>query len=202
MAILIKTLGRMSAKIIRILVVCLMTQGLPLMSYDIFSEKGESEGDKPLCWVNEVRNKVTRKYVEKYGLTVSGVVDSASEGVIHEIGVHFRIHKLISKQKARQIVVECTQDFIKELNNHPHLKPYFKNYPCTAKNINIYLFIFHPDGEMTYFPDLGVTSTRNGTIEFDTNDPKHQVKYKTYEVETFEEGVERLKFEIAKEGLS
>ncbi len=159
------------------------------MSYDLFSETCESEDDKPICWVNEVRNKVIDKYSKKYGLTVSGIIDGMPERIIHEVGVYLDINHVISKEKARQIVVECAQDFINKLNKHPQLKPYYKTYPLTAKNIYVALFISCPDRSTPYYPNLCVVSAVRGLVSFRTKDSDNKYKYKTEEEETFEEAV-------------
>ncbi len=167
----------------------LVLVGSTLMSDDLFTEKCDFEEDKPICWVNEVRNKILEKYSKKYGLIVTGILDGMPERVINEVGVYFCIYQVISKEKARQIVVECAQDFIKELNEYPQLKPYYKSYPLSPKNIDVSLFMHHPDGKSTSYPDLCVVSASLGSVAFKTNDPENVNKYKTREYETFEEAV-------------
>jgi len=157
--------------------------------------------NKPECWVDPLRARIIEKYKQKYGVYITGILDGMPEGIIHEVGVYLDINHVISKQKARKIIVECAQDFLHEINSHKQLQPYLKEHPFTSKNIEISLFVNDINGATTYFPDLGVVSISKGLIIYQTNDPYDHSKYKTEESETFEEAVQKVREEIPKEDL-
>jgi hypothetical protein len=159
------------------------------------------EDNKPGYWTDEIRYKIIKKYTQKYGLRVISIGDSMPGGIIHSTGVDFTIDRPISKQKARQILVECVQEYIQAMNNKKEIRSYLKDYPVTAKNIEVKLFIQDFDGDDLCYPNLSIASVFLGNIEYKTYDSKGRDARKTIETEPFEEAVIKAKEELPKEDL-
>lgn len=176
---------------------------IPMIAYNNISQNSISHEDnnKPNCWVNEIRYKIIKKYIDKYNLEVSVISDAMPGGIINRTGVGFTINRPVSKQKARQILVDCVEDYIQAINNKKELRPYLKDYPVTAKNIEITLFIKDAEGKDLFYPHLSFAGVILGCIEYTTRDPKDPYADKTREEETFEEAVKKAKEELPKEDM-
>jgi SpoVK/Ycf46/Vps4 family AAA+-type ATPase len=161
----------------------------------------EAINNKPECWTDEIRLKIIKKYAQKYNMGVYALSDSMPSGIVKRTGVGFKINQPISKEKARQILVECTQEYIQEINNKKELLPYLENYPVNEKNIDLSIYIYDKNGDQVFYPNLGHVSLFMGNLEYFIRDPKHQDKHEPFATETFEEAVRRVKEEIPKEDL-
>jgi len=161
----------------------------------------EFSNNKPECWTDEIRQKIIKKYAQKYNMSVYSLDDSMPGGVVKSTGVGFRINQPISKEKARQILVECTQEYIHEINNKKELRPYLENYPVNEKNIDLSIYIYDKNGDQVFYPNLGHVSLFMGNLEYFIRDPKHQDNRNPCETEPFEEAVKKAKEEIPKEDL-
>jgi hypothetical protein len=176
---------------------------IPMIANNIFlrNQTSHEDNNKPECWTDEIRNNIIKKYTKKYGLRVCAISDEMPSGVIYSTGIGFTIDQPISKQKARQILVECVQEYIQAMNNKKEIRPYLKDFPVTAKNIEVNLFIHDTNGDILFYPNIGMASVFLGSIEYKTRDPKDKYTYKTVEEETFEEAVIKAKEELPKEDL-
>ena len=78
--------------------------------------------------VNEIRDPIIQKYKAKYGVsTIAIPMDGNHSQVVHKVGVVFVFFRVIAKEEARKIVVECTQDFLFAINRCEELRPFFIN---------------------------------------------------------------------------
>jgi len=164
-------------------------------------KQDESSNKRPSYWTNEIRHTIIKKYSQKYNMSVCALDDSMPGGIVISTGVGFRINQPISKEKARQILLECAQDYIQEINNKKELRPYLRDYPVTAKNIDLSLSIHDRNGDQVFYPNIGYASLSMGKLRYTTRDINDPENVNTVERETFEEAVKKAKEEIPKEDL-
>jgi hypothetical protein len=131
---------------------------------------------------------------------VSGISDGMPGSIMHEIGVMFRRYQITSKAKARQIIVECVQDFLEKINFCEEIQPYLRDRPFTVKNIDITLIMFNPDGTDVAYPNLIIANTRRNKIIYKTYKPENPYN-PIEEEESFEDAVQLAKTEIPSEDL-
>jgi hypothetical protein len=147
---------------------------------------------KPECWRDTIRCEIIEKYTEKYNLEVSAVFGDIIRGVMHDVGVIFRRYQITSKAKARQIIVECVQDFLEKINSCEELQPYLLDRPFTVKNIDILLAILNPDETEVAYPKICIANTRGNKIIYKTSNPEYPYNY-IEEEESFENAVKLVK---------
>jgi hypothetical protein len=161
-----------------------------------FQKRDEFSNNKPECWTDEIRLSIIKKYTKKYNMSVCSLGDSMPGGVVISTGVGFSIDQPTSKEKARHILLECAQDYIQEINNKKELRPYLRDYPVTAKNIDLSLSIHDRNGERIFYPNIGYASLSMGKLRYTTRDINDPDTIKTVERETYEEAVKRTKEDV------
>lgn len=140
--------------------------------------------------VNKLQAKMANELGKKYNMRLVGDSAAMPEGIISELGLLFRISRLLTREEARVILIDCVQTFLSEINSNENLKPYLKNRPFTSRNISITIFIKNQDGQDVSDPNLGVIHARFGKLDYIT----YQKESKYYEhqcesEESFEEAL-------------
>lgn len=138
--------------------------------------------------VTQIEAKLAQHLAAKYGLRVVGDSTSMPGGVIKEVGLLFQVNHLLTREEARELLVNCVQEFLSEMNSNEEIRPHLENYPFTSKNIDITVFIKDQKGKDVFDPNLGVVHARFGKLDYATYKKEnefyqHQSDYE----ETFEE---------------
>jgi hypothetical protein len=120
-----------------------------------------------------------------------GIVEAADKQHYKKIGLEFELFRVVSKDEARKILIDSAEELLKEINSSPQLQPYLQPSPFTIANIEISIYIRHPDGNLVYHPDLGILSLRRGIIRYSTDTPEMRHKYGFYteEKESYEDAL-------------
>lgn len=114
----------------------------------------------------KVIDEVVEKYENKYGLSFSGVSESAPSGKYSEIGISFSLNKILEKDEGRKIVLEIATDFLDRINQDSKLKNYLEVYPFDFSNITINIFLKPVDGQEIYYPNFRIFSCYNNHVYF------------------------------------
>ena len=143
--------------------------------------------DKDIRIANGIIKKTSKELEEKYSMYTVGTGMSAMYE-IKNLSVEFQINKVFDKERAREIIVDCAQIFLKNVNENEKIRKYLIQYPFTAENIEIAIFSKYPDGKIVYYPIICVVSLEDGNVVYRTQEENKNV-YKTKEKETFEDAV-------------
>jgi hypothetical protein len=163
--------------------------------FPFFIFGSQREDDSPHIKIaGKLMKKVSTKLEKKYKFKLVGV-KQAMLRCVNLMGFRFQIFRAVEKKEARAMVVDCLQEFLKEVNENKEIRPYLKNYPFDIKDLEVIIFIGTPDYGTFYHPNLAVVSAYMGKIRYSTKDPFDKYNYKSEEVETFEEAVKILKGE-------
>ncbi len=95
----------------------------------------------------------------------------------------------LSEKEARSLLIHCVEDFLAAVNSDEQLKPFLRDYPFTAKNLNLAILNFDKDHIVHYFPHISVASNAEGKVGFFTEDPSDMYNYYTKKYETYDEAV-------------
>jgi hypothetical protein len=101
----------------------------------------------------------------------------------------------MNEKEARILLIQCVEDFLEAVNNDEQLKPFLKDYPFTAKNLDLTIINFDKDQVIDYFPNIAVVSNSRGKVGFFTEEPSNIYGYYTKKYETYDEAVAVLKEE-------
>lgn len=134
----------------------------------------------------------------RYQLHYMGLSEAADKKHYKEVGLHFEMFRIVSKDESRKMLVDCVEEMLKEINSNPQLQPYLQPSPFTVANIEIAIFIRHPDGQYAYHPDLGILTVRGGVIRYSTDIPEMRHKYGFYteEKESYEDALKIVQSQV------
>ena len=138
--------------------------------------------------------KMGRELGKKYKMSPIGPGGGATPEGIWLMMLSFeREGNPLTEGEARQLIIDCVDDFLNAVNNDRELKPFLKIYPFTAKNLRLTIFNYDKKRVLHYFPSIAVVTSSKGEIGYLTEDPSTIQGYHTEKYETHEEAVAILK---------
>jgi len=132
--------------------------------------------------------KSSKRLAKKHGLRFCGI-SGGMMNCIKLMGVTYQLNRAMEKNEARTVVVNCVQEILADINQDESLRKDLQVYPFDAKHVKIVIFLSTYDYGDLYYPDLSVIAARHGELTYFTHDSEHEFKYKTREVESFEDAV-------------
>jgi hypothetical protein len=165
----------------------LSTIGLS-MSHEM--DRGLSEDDKMLYgFINRQGSYLGEKYHMWQSATGIGGMDK-----IWLMALSFeRYGDPLTEEEARKLIINCVDDFLDAVNRDEQLKPFLKDHPFTAKNLDLDIFNYGKDQVSHYFPYISVVSDSRGKIGFFTEEASIEYGFYTKKYETYDEAVAILK---------
>lgn len=140
-------------------------------------------------------NKTGKRLEKKYNMSISAI-GGASKGGIWLIDVGFdRLGDPMTIEEGRRAIVDCVQEYLKDINTDEALRPYLKVYPFTIDNLHIAIFHGAKDGGLVFDPILELIAADEFGVVYKTRDPDNIYKYKNIYKETYEEALAILQKE-------
>ena len=139
--------------------------------------------------------KIGSKLAEKYQMLPYGIGGGARKGDgIWLMDISFqRYGHPLNEEEARKLIINCVSDFLEAVNSDECLRPFLKDYPFTAKNLNLRIFNYGKDHVLYYFPYIAIVTNSQGKVGFLTEDPSVKCGYYTEKYEPYDEAVAILK---------
>ena len=130
------------------------------------------------------------KYQMKLVCTGGGLIDG-----INLMDLKFQLYgPPFTEMEARQLIVNCVDDYLQLVNQDETLRPFLRDYPFTPQNLDIDVFFHDPITRiMRVDPAMGSVSNWEGKIAYLTDDPADRFKYKSKKYESYDEAVAILK---------
>lgn len=147
--------------------------------------------------VNKLLCKISKELERKYKIKTIGTCVGMPSGVVGKLGLDFQVRGAISKDEARKILIESTEYFLEIINSHEELQPYLKNYPFTAGNIGIILFIVDHSGNHVFHPNIDTAQVFCGELEYTTTKEETPLKYFTEVRESYEVAFKKVQTQLA-----
>jgi hypothetical protein len=106
-------------------------------------------------------------------------------GMMHDIqAMHmsFQFFHEVDLQEGRELIVYAVREYLSDINNNEEVRPYLHNYPFTAKNVEIMIFVYGPDRRELPPEKIGCITSIDGILEYYTRaDDDHPICEETYE---------------------
>ena len=172
------------------IVTCLCISISAFMLY-IFINHSSSQKYIPAEYVvivDQITADVAAKLANRYNMRVIGIGGGLAGGV-NRLGLSFQIRGPLSKEQLRAIVVDCVEEFLLPINTNERLRPSLKNYPFTANEIEIKIFIVDKSGRRVHDPEIMIAKEFQGTVEYLTVDKDAKFGYKSSTEEDYEEAL-------------
>lgn len=78
--------------------------------------------------------------IKNKGFRVSGVGGAEKEGKTWQLKVNLDSNFELTVPVARSLIVELSEQFLREINSNEKLKPYLIDYPFTTENLQLCIF--------------------------------------------------------------
>jgi hypothetical protein len=85
---------------------------------------------------------------------------------IQMMGMSFNYYQKVDLSSARKLLVEAVETYLSNINNNQNIKPFLHEYPFTAKNVEVRIFIYEPDRSELPPEDIYRISSRNGILRY------------------------------------
>lgn len=126
---------------------------------------------------------------KKYPLSIIGVGGEQKDKKEIMIGASFMLNRSLSKDECRELLVDVTEELLKNINENQDLQQYLYHVPFPYKNIEIRVFLRNPDRSDIWDPDISIFSLIHGLVEYDIYDRDIPYKFSTEE-ETYEKALQ------------
>ena len=140
---------------------------------------------------NHIIKVVSKRLNGKYGLKFAAIGGGADqEGVWNLHGGYNQYgKKMLDIEEARELILNCLQEFLYEANSNMEFRPFMKVYPFTEKNISIAIFNLDEEGRELHFPYINVISADDGIISYKYLGPTVMDPYAKIVKESYEEAL-------------
>ena len=139
----------------------------------------------------KIADKITANTAKKLQEQKKLCLIGTGGGMMHDIqrmNMSFQFFQEVDLKEARDLVVYATKEYLEDINSNEKVRPYLHNYPFTAKNITIRIFICKPGGYDVSPGEITIAAANKGNLSYYIDYPeKHTIK-KIYK-ETYEEAL-------------
>jgi hypothetical protein len=143
---------------------------------------------------NNISAQVQKTLSERYKMKILGVKSGLAD-CVNVLGLSFQVTGPLSKEELRIILVGSVEEFLTQINSNVQIRPFLKNFPFTAKQITITLFIKNKNGQNIYHPDISLAYASAGEVAFNTVNINNIYGYESREREIYEIAYETVKRE-------
>ncbi len=137
-------------------------------------------------------NDIGKILGKKYHLSPCGVGAGVDQGIWLMSLSFQRYGSSFTEEEARQLIINCLCDFLEAANLDEDLRPFLKNYPFQAENVDMAIFSFKEDRREMFDPWIGTVSASRGKVSYYTFDELNPYQYKTERTEAYHEAIDRL----------
>lgn len=133
--------------------------------------------------------KTGKRLEQKYNMSISSIGGATKEGLWLLTVTFNRRGEPMTIEEGRRVIIDCIQEYLKDINNDEKLRPYLKVYPFTIDNLDVAIINSAKDGSLVFDPILELITSRQEKIIYRTRDPADKYKYKYTFEETYEEAL-------------
>ncbi|MBI3259664.1 MAG: hypothetical protein HYZ54_09350 [Ignavibacteriae bacterium] len=96
-------------------------------------------------FANKITANVAKKLKEEHDLHLVGIGGRMMYSV-EMMSMRFDYYHQITLEEARKLLVIAIKEYLSAINSDEKIRPYLKEYPFTAKNVEIGIFILQSNG--------------------------------------------------------
>ena len=112
-----------------------------------------------------IRADLAKKLSKKHHMTVVGITGGLAR-CVNVLGLRFDIQGPLTKEQIRNILIDCVEEFLTTINLNEKLRPHLKQFPFTAKEIDIGLFIVDNHKHEIFDPCIGTATAVAGKLRY------------------------------------
>ena len=122
---------------------------------------------------DKITAKTAKKLEEQKHLYLIGTGGQMMDD-IQMMAMSFAYYQEVSIETARELIVYAISNYLSAINTNAEIKPYLHEYPFTAKNVEISIFIYNPDRSKLPQEKIYCIECMKGKIGYYTRANPHQ----------------------------
>ena len=149
---------------------------------------------------DQLTDKTAKKIMKQKNICLVGT----GGRMMHDIQVMdmgFYAYREVDLTTARELLVSVVDEYLANINGNEEIQPYLHDHPFTAKNVEIRIWFFNPDGSNLPIDKLFAVESIDGILSYHLSDSK-RISCITIHKETYEEACARLKEPESRESIS
>lgn len=139
---------------------------------------------------DRLTEKIAEKLKEQKKLQLVGTGGKMMKD-IQAMDMSFHFYQEVDLKTGRDLVVSAVDEYLNGINNNKELKPYLHEYPFTAKNVEILIWIYKSDGTSPSSDKIYYISAIDGIITYYVNEPETNSR-KVICKETYDEALKAI----------
>jgi len=141
---------------------------------------GHSEQDYEKI-ADKITDKTGKKLKAQKNLYLAGTGGQMMDD-IQMMAMSFDYYQEVDLKTARKLIVYATNEYLSAINNNTEIRPYLHEYPFTAKNIEVNIFIYKPDKSKLSPEKIYCIDCMKGRIEYYVRlNPREAIYEESYE---------------------
>jgi len=113
---------------------------------------------------------------------------------IQMMAMSFNYYQEVDLKKARELLVYVVSQYLLAINGNTEVRPYLHEYPFTAKNVEIRMWIYKPDRSRLTSDKIYYISAINGVLNYYIHGLE-QYSRQTLCEETYQEALKMVKLQ-------
>ncbi|CCB87958.1 hypothetical protein SNE_A00800 [Simkania negevensis Z] len=138
---------------------------------------------------DRITAKTAKKLEKEKNLRLVGIGGRMMDD-IQMMAMGFDYFHEVNLQEARGLVVYAIKEYLADINKSEKVRPYLHNYPFTAKNIEIRIWVYNPDRSEPSPDKICCISATNGMISYYVQGPEEYSRLVICE-ESYEEALKQ-----------
>jgi hypothetical protein len=114
---------------------------------------------------HEITEKTAKKLKEQKNLYLAGTGGQMMDD-IQMMAMSFDYYQEVDLKTARELIVHVINEYLSAINSNKEIKPYLHEYPFTAKNVEIRIWVFEPNGSNPPLDKIYYISATNGSLVY------------------------------------
>ena len=164
--------------------------GITILLLFAYAYFGGYQSPRYVKIAHKITAKTAKKIEQQKKLRLIGTGGGMMDD-IQAMHMSFQFFHEVDLKKARELVVFAIKQYLEDINSHEKVRPYLHNYPFTAKNIEIHIWVYNPDRTKLPPDKIYYISAINGVLNYYIRGPEEYSRQAICE-QTYEEALENL----------
>lgn len=142
---------------------------------------------------DDITEKTAQKLKEQKNLYLVGT----GGGMMNDIqmmAMSFHFYQEVDLEEARELVVYAANEYLLDINNNEEIRSYLHEYPFTAKNVEIHIWVYEPDRSRLSPEKIYYISAINGVLNYYIRGLEEYSRVAICK-ETYEEALQAISFQ-------
>jgi len=129
---------------------------------------------------DKITEKIAKKLKAQKNLYLVGTGGQMMDD-IQMMAMSFDYYQEVDLKIGRELIVHIINEYLLAINSNKEIRPYLHEYPFTAKNVEIRIFIYNPDRSELPLEKIDCITSLNGMLKYYTrSNPRQAIYEETY----------------------